>query len=141
MEGVDIYRLIGGCALLVLAWFVQVIGLGTFRTELRNGPPQVNVVDFENGFAAGEENRTLTELAEERGWDLDADFVSVAEAERREARHRQRTTLGLLAGLGGALGTLVVAYRLWQDWLIAVACVLVGPVGIAFALRRSRADR
>ena len=141
MEGVDIYRLMGACLLVVAAWMVQVVGFSMVRVEVMNGPPKVNVVDFEKDFSDPAENRTLVELADERGWDLNADFVTPVEAERRLARHQRRKWLGLLIGLAGSAGTLAVAYRMWHNWLLAAACVLVGPVGVAFGLRRSGSSR
>ena len=137
MGGVDIYRLMGACLLVVAAWVIQVVGLSMFRTEIQSGPPEANVVDFEKEFSDPAENRKLVDLAAERGWDLNADFITPVEAERRLARHQRRKWLGLLIGFVGAVGTLAAAYRIWHNWLIAAACVLVGPVGVAFGLRRS----
>ena len=51
MDGINIFRLIGVCGLLVAAWCVEVVGFATFRSEVSNGPPKMNVVDFDQDFS------------------------------------------------------------------------------------------
>ncbi len=133
MEGIDIYRLIGMCAVLVAAWCVQVVGFSNFRTEAENGPPRMNIVDFDKDFSREDSDRPLVEL----GYDLNAPFVSASGAQVRIAEHQRKKWLGLAAGIAGAIGVFFAAYKLWDDWITGIACVLVGPLGIAWGIQRS----
>lgn len=132
MEGADIYRLIGMCLLVVFAWFAQVVGFSTFWREFSDGPPAMNVVDFDKDFSDEEMNRPLADL----GYDLSVSFVSARVAEERIAEHQRRKRVGLLAGILGAIGVFFVAYKLWEDWIMGVACVFVGPLAIAWGMQR-----
>ena len=53
------------------------------------------------------------------------------------AEHAQKKWRGLSVGLAGMIGVAVVAYLLWRDWVTAVACVLVGPLGVAWGIQRA----
>ena len=128
----DIYRLILICGALTATWLVQIVGLSSFRQAVQQGPPEVNVVDFEKDFTEEEATRPLVEVADERGWDVSKDFVSVDEAERLLQEHRRKQWLGLAAGIIGAALTVFLGYRLWDSWMLGVATVLCGPLAIAF---------
>lgn len=133
MEGVDIYQLIGICAVVVAAWVVQVIGFSTFKTEVEKGPPSMNVVDFDKGFSEEGSDRPLVEL----GYDVSVPFVSESTAQERIAEHNKKKWLGLLAGIAGAIGVCCATYKLWEDWITSIVCVLLGPLGIAWGIQRS----
>ena len=136
-DGIDIYRLIGICGIVVAGWVAQVMGLHTFMDEVRDGPPRMNVVDFDKDFSGEDAQRPLVEVARERGWDVNAMFVTPEEARRRIADHERKKWLGLFAGIGGVIVVFWSAYRLWGDWLTALVCVVAGPVGIAWGIHRS----
>jgi len=133
MEGIDIYRLIGMCALVVGAWCVQVVSLSNFRTEARNGPPTMNIVDFDKDFSGEGSDRPLAE----KGYDLKAPFVSASVAQERVADHKKKKWMSLVFGIAGAIGVFLAAYKLWDDWVTGIACVLVGPLGVAWGIQRS----
>ena len=133
MEGSNIYRLIGMCVVVVAAWCVQVVGLSNFRTEVKNGPPKMNIVDFEKDFSGEDSDRPLVEP----GYDMSAPFVSADVAEERIEEHQRKKWLGLLAGILGASGVFLAACKLWDDWIIGIACVLFGPLAIAWGIQRS----
>ena len=133
MEGIDIYRLIGMCAFVVGAWCVQVVGLSNFRTEARNGPPTMNIVDFEKDFSGEGSDCPLAEL----GYDLNGLFVPASVAQERIAEHKKKKWMGLVSGIAGAIGVFLSAYKLWDDWVSGIACVLVGPLGVAWGIQRS----
>jgi hypothetical protein len=138
---VDVYRLTGACFLLVAAWCLQVIGWGTFRAEVRNGPPRMKVIEFEDALEGEGFVERLKELPDDNGWDTNVLFVTSSEAERRLAAYKRKKWLGLIAGFVGLVGVLLVALRLWGDWLTAVACVLLGPVAVAWGIHRSNRAR
>jgi hypothetical protein len=120
MEGIDIYRLIWMCAVVVAAWCVQVVGLSDFSREAKNGPPKMNIVDFDKDFSGEDRARPLAEL----GYDMSAPFVSADLAAERIKEHQRKKWLSLLVGILGASGTFLAAYKLWDDWIAGIACVL-----------------
>lgn len=134
MDDVDIYSVIRLTAFLAIAWVVQVIGLGTFSSETRSGPQRVNIVDFETDFKKEEMDRSMVEIAHERGWSMSAPFMGPEQARELARAHERKKWIALTAGLGGLVGVYVTAFKLWGRWLIALSCILLGPVGIAQAL-------
>ena len=136
MDGINIFRLIGVCGLLVAAWCVEVAGFATFRGEVSNGPPKMNVVDFDQGFSKEGSGKLLIGS----GHDLNLPFVSSDEAQRRIDEHQRKKWLGLLAGLAGAFGVFSFANKIWDDWVISITCVIFGPLGVAWGLRRSHGN-
>lgn len=121
------------CAVVVAAWCVQVAGLSSFRTEAKNGLPRMNIVDFDKDFSREDSDRPLVEL----GYDMSAPFVSAGVAKKRIQEHQRKKWFGLLAGFLGASGVFLASYKLWDDWITSIACVLIGPLGIAWGIQRS----
>ena len=133
MKGIDIYRLIGMCVLVVAAWCVQVVGLSNFRTEARNGPPTMNIVDFDKDFSGEGSDRPLVE----HGYNLNAPFVSTSGVQERITEHKKKKWIGLVVGIAGTIGVFLVAYKIWNNWVTGIACVLIGPLGVAWGIQRS----
>ncbi len=100
MDGINIFRLIGVCGLLVAAFGVEVVGFATFRSEVSNGPPKMNVVDFDEDLSKEGSGKLLIGS----GYDFNLPFVSANEAQKRIQEHQRNKWLGLLAGLAGAFG-------------------------------------
>lgn len=136
MDGIDIFRLIGVCGLLAAAWCVEVVGFATFRSEVSNGPPKMNIVDFDRDFFKEGSGKLLIGS----GHDLNLPFVSPNEAQKRIDEHQRKKWLGLLAGLAGAFGVFCFANKIWDDWVISITCVIFGPLGVAWGLRRSHGN-
>ena len=133
MEGINIFRLIGVCGLLVAAWCVEIVGFSTFRSEERNGPPKVNVVDFDKNLSKEGSAKQLIGS----GHDLNLPFVSSNEAQKRIEEHQRNKWLGLLAGIAGAFGVFYFANKIWDNWVISITCVIFGPLGVAWGFRKS----
>ena len=136
MDGINIFRLIGVCGLLVAAWCVEVVGFATFRNEVSNGPPKINVVDFDKDFSKKGSGKLLSGS----GHDLNLPFVSSDEAQRRRDEHQRKKWMGLLAGLAGAFGVFSFANKIWDHWVISITCVIFGPLGVVWGLRRSHGN-
>ena len=132
MDGINIFRLIGVCGLLVAAWCVEVVGFATFRSEVSNVPPKMNVVDFSKGGSG--------KLLIGSGHDFNLPFVSPNEAQKRIEEHQRNKWLGLLAGLAGAFGVFSFANKIWDDWVISITCVMFGPLGVAWGLKKSHGN-
>jgi hypothetical protein len=132
---VDIYRLIYICAVLAFTWCMQTIGFSKFRQAVQDGPPKVNVVDFEKDFvphSPADADRSLGEMAKEKGWDLTRPFVPAWRAEELREEYTRNKWLALAAGFAGMLGTLFTAWRLWEDWWKAAVAVVLGPLAVAW---------
>jgi len=136
MDGIDIFRLIGVCGLLVAAWCVEVVGFATFRSEVSNGSPKMNVVDFDKEFSKEGSGKRLIGS----GHDFNLPFVSSNEAQKRIEEHQRNKWLGLLAGLAGAFGVFSFANKIWDDWAISITCVMLGPLGVAWGLKKSHGN-
>ena len=136
MDGINIFRLIGVCGLLVAAWCVEVVGFATFRSEVSNGPPKMNVVDFDKDLS--KENSAKPLIGS--GYDFNTPFVSTNEAQKRIKEHQKNKWLGLLAGIAGAFGVFFFANKIWDDWVIAITCVMFGPLGVAWGFRKSHGN-
>jgi len=136
MEGIHIFRLIGVCGLLVAAWCVEVVGFATFRSEVSNGSPKMNVVDFDKDFSKKGSDKLLVGY----GHDFNMPFVSPNEAQKRIEEHQRSKWLGLLAGLAGAFGVFSFANKIWDDWVISITCVMFGPLGVAWGLKKSHGN-
>ena len=136
MDGIHIFRLIGVCGFLVAAWCVEVVGFATFRSEESNGPPKMNVVNFDKDF----DKESSGKLLIGSGHDLNLPFVSPNEAQKRIEEHQRNKWLGLLAGLAGAFGVFSFANKIWDDWVIAITCVIFGGLGVAWGLKKSHVN-
>ncbi|MDA7869636.1 hypothetical protein N9A93_03340 [Akkermansiaceae bacterium] len=136
MEGIHIFRLIGVCGLLVAAWCVEVVGFATFRSEVSNGSPKMNVVDFDKDFSKKGSDKLLVGY----GHDFNMPFVSPNETQKRIEEHQRSKWLGLLAGLAGAFGVFSFANKIWDDWVISITCVMFGPLGVAWGLKKSHGN-
>jgi len=104
---------------------------------MRNGPPKMIIVNFGTYSSDANSQRTFEDLAREKGWDMHASFVTPSEAQMRITDYERKKWISLFAGIGGAFLVFVAAYKIWEDWITAIACVLVGPVGIAWGFQRS----
>ena len=136
MDGINIFRLIGVCGLLVAAFGVEVVGFATFRGEVSNGPPKMNVVDFDEDLSKEGSGKLLIGS----GYDFNLPFVSANEAQKRIQEHQRNKWLGLLAGLAGAFGVFFFANKIWDDWVISITCVIFGPFGVAWGLSKSHGN-
>ena len=79
----------------------------------------------------------MTHTLPELGYDMNAPFVSASVAQERISEHQRKKWLGLFAGLAGAIGVFLAAYKLWDNWITGIVCVLVGPLGVAWGIQRS----
>ncbi|MDG2399294.1 MAG: hypothetical protein P8M04_01855 [Akkermansiaceae bacterium] len=129
MDGINIFRLIGVCGLLIAAWCVEIFGFSTFRSEEMNGPPKMNIVDFSKEDSA----KPLIGS----GYDFNAPFVSTTEAQKRIKEYQRNKWLALLAGIAGASGVFFFANKIWDNWVISITCVMFGPLGVAWGFRKS----
>jgi len=136
----DIYRLIKLCGIVTIAWVIQTFGFSFYRTELRSGPPIFNVLPTDTWFEDSKDNRPLSEVCAERGWKLSRPFATAEQAKREFAEYRLRKLKYLAIGVFGAVLTFVTAWRFWESWLVALACVFLGPVAIAYGARQTSFD-
>jgi len=115
-------------ALLTVVWFVFVVNLYTFRQE---EPPQANVVPNAS-WSEGDGSRTLGELSENHNWDTSLMFMT-PEAYQKEMDEYKRSHLlhGVLAVVCG-IGTFIIGTILGEHWGYGLACVLVGPLAVAY---------
>ena len=132
-EGINIFRLIGVCGLLVAAWCVEVVGFAMFRSEEWDGPPKMNIVYFDKDLF--KENSAKPLIGS--GYDFNLPFVSPNEAQERIKEHQRNKWLGLLAGIAGAFGVFFFAKKIWDDRVIVITCVIFGPLGVAWGFRES----
>ncbi|MEM7600031.1 MAG: hypothetical protein AAF357_01290 [Verrucomicrobiota bacterium] len=124
------------CAVLVFLSFAQIWGIWNFVRLTRDGPPELNVVDFERLSEIDSE----IALAE-RGFDVSLPFATEASASEMTDAYHEHKRLSLLAAVGGAIGLFSVTLFAWRSISASLACVLFGPIGIAYGIRAAAHQR
>jgi len=132
MKNVNFYQLIGICAIVVIAWFVQLIGLSYFRTALITGPPKINIVDPETFYSDKNKDKLITEM----GYDINASFCSAKVAQEQIATYQRNKWIYFLIGVLGSICTFLMSYKLSGNWLFAIICILFGPTVTAIFIQK-----
>jgi len=126
--GIDLYRPIYGCVLVVVGWFIQIVGFGNFSHEAKVGPPKVNVVEMPAFFLDGaNSHKSFFAMAKEKGFDPDLPFVSAESAAEMRQTHEVRKCGSLCVGILGLLLLVFSSFRLSGNWGVVIATIVLGP--------------
>jgi hypothetical protein len=139
LRAMDFYRLIKICGMLTGLWLVQFASLRHFQQNHRKEPPRYVVVDFEKWLASIAPDQPVVDLAAAQGLDLSVPWVSPDAAREIDRKHHRSIALAwsaLALGLSAAGITLWISHRLWGNWLLGIPAVILGPIGIAWTVKK-----
>lgn len=132
----DLFKTIGNAALLTVVWFVFVLNASSFR----DAPPRANVVPYKTIEVDGGTMR-VPDMSSEAAEGARPGRVFMSEERYQEIldefNHARRMN-GILAAVAG-IAVFVIGTRLFGHWGYGVACLVAGPLVVAFVeFRRSR---
>jgi hypothetical protein len=133
----DIYRIIGNATLLTVAWLLFAINGHSFTHE---SAPRANIVPSRVMEVDGQKvDVPMPDPETMRKADMSLIFMTEDAFQRKMGEYRRaHMSHGVLAVVFG-IAVFVIGARLGEHWGYGVACVLFGPLAVAYTgYRRSQ---
>jgi len=133
----DIYKIIGNAILLTIVWMVFSVSVHQYRHQR---PPRANIVSTQTVEINGR-SVDVPIPSEDDMINADTRLSFMTEESfnnRMNEFRRTKRRYGLIAVLSG-IGLLFIGARLGEHWAYGFACLLLGPIAVAYTgYRRSK---